>query len=190
MSSAMLNELPRYASIQEAAKNYPELDTNACDLFLSLLRTGDIAMSVETRYLARFGITPGRFAVMLLLGVEEPITRKPSELAEMTGVTRATMTGLLDTLERDKFIVRAIDPSDRRSMKVESTAECRNLLKEVLPGYFRLISAIPATLTEEELAEFTRLTKKIQDGLVLAETKFAEQNLNGQAVPMNSAVYA
>ncbi|HVE17298.1 MAG TPA: MarR family transcriptional regulator [Chthoniobacterales bacterium] len=161
----MLNELPRYDFLHDIAKNQPDIDSAACDLFLSVLRTGGAVSSLESAYLGAHKITPGRFAVMLLLGLDESIVRKPSELAEMIGVTRATMTGLLDTLERDNYVGRTLDPTDRRSMRVVSTQECRDLLKKVLPGYFKLISSLAATLTPDEQAEFKRLTAKIQAGL-------------------------
>ncbi len=39
----------------------------------------------------------------------------------MAGVTRATMTGLIDTLERDGLVMREPDPVDRRMMFVQLT---------------------------------------------------------------------
>jgi DNA-binding MarR family transcriptional regulator len=110
--------------------------------------------------------------------VDESIVRKPSELAELIGVTRATMTGLLDTLERDNFVSRTLDPQDRRSMRVVSTPECRELLKKVLPGYFKIVSSIPSTLTEQERTEFKRLTAKIQSGL-LVDKQLSEPTTGG-----------
>jgi DNA-binding MarR family transcriptional regulator len=190
MKSINMNELPRHAALIEASKTQPGFDSAACDLFLTALRSGEAVSEVESRYLAEHGITPGRFAVMLLLGVDESIIRKPSELAEMIGVTRATMTGLLDTLERDNFVGRTIDPTDRRSMRVESTPACREVLKKVLPDYFRLVSAIPATLTEDERNEFIRISRKLQDGLHLAETKFVHQAIVGQTTAPATAAYA
>lgn len=175
-----MTEIPRYAPLLDAARAHADFDATACDLFLSTLQTGEAVAEVEASYLSEHNITPGRFAVMLLLGVEESITRKPSELAEIIGVTRATMTGLLDTLERDDYVRRAIDPQDRRSMRVESTPACRELLKKVLPGYFRLITAIPATLSAEEQAEFIRLSRKLREGLQLAENKFVDKPIAAQ----------
>jgi DNA-binding MarR family transcriptional regulator len=50
------------------------------------------------------------------------ITRRgpisPSELARLAGVHPATMTGVLDRLERGGWIARDRDPSDRRSVWV------------------------------------------------------------------------
>jgi len=184
----MFNELPRYTFIQEIAKTQPQIDPAACELFLSILRTGETVSGIETSYLAKHKITPGRFAVMLLLGIDESIVRKPSELAEMIGVTRATMTGLLDTLERDNFVGRTLDPTDRRSMRVVSTPECRELLKKVLPGYFNIVTSIPSVLTPEEQAEFKRLTGKIQDSF-RAESKSAA-SAGEKSAPVNTVAYA
>lgn len=185
----MLNELPRYDFLQEIAKTQPEIDSAACDLFLDILRTGGALSSLEAAYLGAHKITPGRFAVMLLLGVDESIVRKPSELAEMIGVTRATMTGLLDTLERDNYVGRTLDPTDRRSMRVVSTPECRELLKRVMPGYFALISTLSATLTSEEKAEFKRLTAKIQAGLG-AGKKSSESSVSTPDASASPVAYA
>ncbi len=185
----MLNELPRYDFLQEIAKTQPGIDSAACDLFLDILRTGEAVSSIEASYLGAHKITPGRFAVMLLLGIDESIVRKPSELAEMIGVTRATMTGLLDTLERDNYVGRTLDPTDRRSMRVVSTPECRELLKQVLPGYFRIIASVPSNLSTEEQTEFLRLTAKIKAGLV-AEKKAAHSPASGHDASGNTVAYA
>ena len=44
-----------------------------------------------------------------------------SELGARLIVTRATVTGLLDSLERRGFVHRAPNPADRRSLLVEIT---------------------------------------------------------------------
>lgn len=167
----MSNELPRYNRLLEAAHEHPDLDSESCELFLNVLRTGDAVAELETQYLGRHGITPGRFAVMMLLS-EEGVAMKPSVLAEMTGVTRATMTGLLDTLERDDMVKRNADPGDRRAIRVHATPKGREKLQELLPGYYRLVSAVPAMLTAAERKTYAEISKKIRDGLMLAEAKF------------------
>ncbi len=188
MALLMLKKLPRYESLARVAHDYPELDNQACDLFLNLLRTGDAVTEIEDRYLATHGLTPGRFAVMMLLGIEESGALKPSVLADMTGVTRATITGLLDTLERDGMIRRKDVPNDRRATSVEMTSACRALLKKVLPGYLRLVSAIAGTLTETEQKQFATLSRKIHDGLMLAEAKFVTGKTNGSPLTNCSPV--
>lgn len=172
MALMMLQELARYECLLKAAKEQPDVEQASCEVFLNLLRTGDAVKELEDRYLSQHGITPGRFALMLLFGTGESVSFKPSQLAEMTGVTRATITGLLDTLERDGLVRRRANKEDRRSLYVESTPECRALLRSILPGYFRFIAAVSALLTDSEREQFGELSRKIREGLVLAEAKF------------------
>jgi DNA-binding MarR family transcriptional regulator len=55
-----------------------------------------------------------------LIGRHGPVS--PSELARQAGVHPATMTGVLDRLERGGWITRDRDPADRRSVTVRTAA--------------------------------------------------------------------
>jgi DNA-binding MarR family transcriptional regulator len=88
--------------------------------------------------------------------------RTPAELADAAGVTRATMTGLIDTLERDGYVRREPDPYDRRMMSVRLTAKGERFLGDFLPGHFKLISGLMAPLNESERKVLVRLLGKIQ----------------------------
>ena len=176
MPYLLLKDLPRYECLLEASKEFPDLDPTAAEAFLHLLRTGDEAFGVTDRNLADHSISHGRFGVLMLLwrstqpraakllGAEECAAgpRTPAELAEAAGVTRATMTGLIDTLERDGYVKREPDPDDRRMMSVLLTAKGDRFLNDFLPGHFKLISGLMASLTEAERKTLVRLLGKIQ----------------------------
>ncbi len=156
--------LPRYECLIEAAKRFPDLDPSACEAFLHLLRAGSDAMHDCESYFAGHDLSQGRFTVlMLLLDKQEnrPISRTPAELADLANVTRATMTGLVDTLERDGLVTREPDPVDRRMMAVKLTAKGHSLLNRVLPGHFRRMAALMAPLSETERRALVRLLVKI-----------------------------
>jgi len=57
------------------------------------------------------------------------------------------MTGLLDRLERDGLIERLAHQRDRR--KIRCTSNGRQVLAELLPGYYRSIAKIMENLTEK-----------------------------------------
>jgi DNA-binding MarR family transcriptional regulator len=64
-------------------------------------------------------MSPGRFTVMMLLydKMEASRSRRPRRTSpRRPGVTRATITGLVDTLERDGLVTRKHDSGDRRMM--------------------------------------------------------------------------
>ena len=176
MPLLLLKDLPRYECLLEAAKEFPDLDPSAAEAFLHLLHTGDELFGVSDRNLSEHNISQGRFGVLMLLwrsvqpraarlaGAEECVAgpRTPAELAEAAGVTRATMTGLIDTLERDGFVKRVPDPVDRRTMSVRLTPAGEEFLHEFLPGHFKAIAAIMAPLTENERKTLVRLLVKVQ----------------------------
>lgn len=177
MPHLLLKDLPRYECLLEAAKEFPDLDPSAAEAFLHLLRTSDDVYASTERSLSDHNISHGRFGVLMLLwrssqpraaklmGADDCNgggPRTPAELAEAAGVTRATMTGLIDTLERDGYVKREPDPNDRRMMSVRLTAKGDQFLNDFLPGHFRVIAQVMAPLTESERKTFVRLLVKIQ----------------------------
>ena len=175
MPYLLLKDLPRYDCLIQAAKEFPDLDPSAAEAFLHLLRAGDDAFGVTERNLTSRGISHGRFGVLMLLwqGCQmrdggagnddcDGGPRTPAELAEAAGVTRATMTGLIDTLERDGYVKREPDPDDRRMMSVLLTPRGEKFLREFLPGHFKTTSKLMSTLTEPERKTLVRLLTKIQ----------------------------
>jgi DNA-binding MarR family transcriptional regulator len=176
MPHLLLKDLPRYECLLEAAKEFPDLDPSAAEAFLHLLHTSDEVFAISDRSLAGHNISHGRFGVLMLLwrsvqpkaatlmGAEPCIAgpRTPAELADAAGVTRATMTGLIDTLERDGYVKREPDPVDRRQMSVLLTPSGEKFLMEFLPGHFKAIAGIMSTLTEAERKTLVRLLIKVQ----------------------------
>jgi DNA-binding MarR family transcriptional regulator len=162
----MLKNLPQYECLIQAAEHYPELDPSATEAFLNLLRTGDLLFEATNRFLARNNISQGRFIVMMLLlhrsGGE---SSTPASLAEESGVTRATMTGLLDTLEKDGMVVREADTHDRRTLHVRLTDQGRTCMSSIIPSYYQGVSRIMNPLSLPERKELVRLLQKLQEEL-------------------------
>ena len=176
MPYLLLKDLPRYECLLEAAKEFPDLDPSAAEAFLHLLRTSDEAFGVTDRLMGENNISHGRFGVLMLLwrsvqpraakllGADSCLAgpRTPAELAEAAGVTRATMTGLIDTLERDGFVKREPDPDDRRMMSVRLTAAGERFLRGFLPSHFQAVASLMSPLSEAERKTLVRLLGKLQ----------------------------
>jgi DNA-binding MarR family transcriptional regulator len=165
MPHLLLKDLPRYECLLEAAKEFPDLNPSACEALLHLLRTGDESARVIETNLARHAITQGRFGVLMILMNRcdgDAGTLGPAELADAAGVSRATMTGLIDTLERDGLVTREPDTVDRRMMLVRLTAKGRALLGEILPDHFKHMTMLMSPLSEFERQTLVQLLVKIQ----------------------------
>lgn len=161
----MLKDVPRYECLLEAAERYPTLNPTASEAFLHLLRTGDSVFAAESRFLAQHHITQGRFTVLMLLNRSSDDPSTPAELADEAGVTRATMTGLLDTLERDEIVRREADLTDRRTVLVRLTDTGRALLERMLPDYFDCVTRIMKPLNASQRKQLVGLLQQIQQGL-------------------------
>ncbi len=190
MPHLLLKDLPRYECLLEAAKEFPDLDPSAAEAYLHLLRTGDEVFAVADRNLADNNISHGRFGVLMLLwrstqpraaklmGADDCACggpRTPAELADAAGVTRATMTGLIDTLERDGFVKREPDPDDRRMMSVRLTAKGDRFLNDFLPDYFKAIAGLMTPLSETERKTLVRLLGKLQQHITTLRTETTAQ---------------
>ncbi len=167
MPHLILKNLPRYECLLEAAQTFPELDPSACEAFLHLLRTGDEAFLYSEQNLTEHGVSHGRFGVLMLLWGESHNPEAhahgmtPAELADQSNVTRATMTGLVDTLVRDGFVKRTADKQDRRMMRVALTRKARTFLDKLLPGHFRRMAALMDPLSQAERKTLVKLLNKI-----------------------------
>ncbi len=167
MPLLMLKDLPRYECLLEAAEQHPELEPSAIETFMNLLRTADLVFSEQRRFMERISLSQGRFTVLMLLNrcCEEGGVRTPAELAEQAGVTRATMTGLIDTLEKDGLVLREADPADRRALHVRLTPQGEAFVNGFLPDWFRQVAAIMAPLAEKERKQLVGVLQKLQASL-------------------------
>lgn len=165
MTRLVLKDLPRYECLAEAAQRFPDMNPAACEAFIHLIRAGDDVWRAMNNHFADHGITQGRFMVMMLLFDKKsggcPRPRTPAELAECAQVSRATITGLLDTLERDGFVRRVPDPGDRRMITVHLTEAGAEFLRKLLPVHFRLISKLMDALSPAEFKTLVRLLGKV-----------------------------
>jgi DNA-binding MarR family transcriptional regulator len=164
----LLKEVPKYECLLERAKRYPELDPSAMEAFLHFLRTStELLESIKAAH-ASHHFSDGRFGVMMLLNRDPGKPDNPADLADRADVTRATMTGLIDTLERDGFVKREHAPDDRRMMLVQLTTKGRNFLDQILPDYFRRVAVLMSPLTTAERKTLVTLMGKIQQSLPAA----------------------
>jgi DNA-binding MarR family transcriptional regulator len=161
----LLRDLPRYEMLQEKAKRYPDLDAGAVEATLVLLRVASDVLEGMGAHFARNGISQGRYLALMML--DRPCTENgmlPSELAEKLGVTRATVTGLLDGLEKDVLISRQMHPEDRRAFCIQLTDKGREFLAALLPDHYRRIAGLMAHLNDEERHQLVALLAKVAQG--------------------------
>lgn len=157
----LLRDLPRFDTLQRFAERYPDMDIESVSAFLTLLRVASDLIGSLDQYLERYGLLQGRWMVLVLLMREPNLTTNPSILASKAGVTRATMTGLLENLERDGLIERRTDHDDRRRARVCLTAAGVAKLDELMPDYYARVARLLSDFSAADKQTFIQLLERL-----------------------------
>jgi len=138
-----LKELPTLDIMRRYAEQYPEMDLNRTVSALALLRRASFLIRELDIYFQGFGLSQTRFLTLIVLEREPDKHRySVAELLERIDVSKPVMTTVLRGLEHDGHITIETSNTDRRVKRIAITSEGSALLRQVLPGYFRLISRV------------------------------------------------
>ncbi|PQV63809.1 transcriptional regulator, MarR family [Abditibacterium utsteinense] len=154
-------KLPRYECLEQRSRRYPDLDAGAVEATLVLMRVSSDILEAYAAHLARNGTSQGRFSIMIVLDLHTDHVLLPSDLACQIGISRATVTGLLDGLEKDGFVERRQHPEDRRALTVHLTSAGLAFLEAILPDHYRRIAALMSGLDVEERRQLVGLLTKV-----------------------------
>ena len=99
----------------------------------------------------------------------------PTTIAERLIITTASMTSLLDTLQRRGFVQRTPDGTDRRRVVVTITAEGRAVIRRLLPEMLALQEEVAADLSPGDRAELVRLLTTLRAGIAAAAAETASR---------------
>lgn len=141
----------------------PDANPAATEAVMNTIRTADLIFDRIGRLLRPLGVSA---AGGLVLGILRDHGRMPpSELGERLIVTRATVTGVLDSLERRDLVRRSPNPVDRRSLLVEITPKGLEVLQELRTLIHGKERDWMAGFSDGELASYIETLHRIQDAL-------------------------
>ncbi|HCJ49275.1 MAG TPA: MarR family transcriptional regulator [Microbacterium sp.] len=92
-------------------------------------------------------------------------TSRPSELVKYLGVTSASVTTMLDRLEKTGRVQRVANPSDRRSIFVRATPHANEEVRETLGKMHELMYGVAVGLTPEAQEHVVAFLQKMADAV-------------------------
>lgn len=164
-----LRDTPALEALDRRKATLGHIDPAALAAAQDLLRAAKQMLGSFAAAFAVHGLSPGRYSVLMALDVHRP-SLAPSEIAEHLGVTRATVTGLIDGLARDGLVADTLDGADRRRKAIAITARGEALLDRILPDIFTRMADLVGPLSAEERRQAVRLLGKIEGGLATTST--------------------
>lgn len=150
----------KYRSLLQEAhrRQLPDLENiRLCFQTLSLASAIDRDCASQ---LAPYALSEGRFVMLFLLDAASE-GMAPNELAKKAGVTRATVTGLLNGLERELLIERQTDISDGRALRIQLTPHGQQVAKTVFEQHGRWIAGLFGNLSTSEQVQLGLLLEKV-----------------------------
>jgi DNA-binding transcriptional ArsR family regulator len=132
------------------------------EFLLAMRRNGSIMQLLGQVSAERIGVNVTDLNCLNIVALTGPMTA--GELARATGLTTASITGVLDRLEEGGFVRRDRDPKDRRRVIVNLKPGPG--LREIGPTFGPLVKAwraVAASYSDEELRLLLDFQRRFED---------------------------
>lgn len=159
--------MPNYGSVQLAPDfeaRYPDSSAAATECAMNLVFTADRLTSRIAKLVQPFDLTPASGLVLSILADSEK-AMPPHEIASRLIISRATVTGLVDSLERRGYAHRHSHPSDRRMILIEITEKGRQVAEEFRPIVHHFQKEWFQTFSDWEQRELINTLHRLQAAL-------------------------
>jgi DNA-binding MarR family transcriptional regulator len=107
------------------------------------------------------GLSRARLSALSVIVFRGPLTL--GDLATAEGVRSATMTGIVNGLERDGLVRRRPHGTDRRAVSVEATAAGRRVLERARSRRIEQVAARLDDLSDDELDLLGRAAELVDE---------------------------
>lgn len=173
---------PRRVDHEAFRVEFPSGDPTTTECAQNLVRTTHLFWDADNRALKSLGLSsPARILLATLEGAGEPLPH--SELADRLFVTGASVTSIVDTLERKGLVRRVRLESDRRVVLVELTEAAYPVIDRFLSQVTALHRAEFSVLSEQERETLVRLLAKVAAGVEQADVETAVATAEPRRVP-------
>ena len=141
----------------------PENQVRALNAFITLARASEAVTARLQRDLAGKRLTASQFGVIEALFHLGPLCQ--GELAGKLLRSGASMTSVVEGLEKRGLVVRQRTEEDKRFVRVALTGKGRRLIQEIFPAHAETVTRLFSVLTEEEQEQLRRLCRKLGIGV-------------------------
>ncbi len=127
-------------------------------LCFSLGRISKKLNRVTRESISPYGLTTSQFFLLIALYEENGILI--SRLSEKVAVDKATLTGLLDRMERDDLVARKADPDDRRAIRIFLTDKAIAMKDDLINVYHRNNRMFLSVFSRDEKEMFDNIVNR------------------------------
>lgn len=129
----------------------------------SSVRVSKKITRVMNLYLKPYQITTEQWSVLRTLHELDCISQK--ELSIKSDKDQATLTKILDLLEKRKLIKRVSNPNDRRSFLIEITAQGTALVSKLTPYVEKVFQHIVGEIETDKLSVYQEVLESLEKNI-------------------------
>lgn len=122
-----------------------------------LVRAYQVFADYSAKHVRELGLTPSQFDVISTLGNTSGMSMH--QLAARNLVTKGTLTGIIDRLEKKNLVRREVPEGNRRSFTIVLTPEGQRTFEEVFPAH---IAYLKTRFAELDAAELEAIQTKLR----------------------------
>ena len=146
-------------------ERYPNASASATECAMNLVFTAELIVKRIAGLLKPFDLSPGSGLVLSILA-DSDLPLPPHTIAERLITSRATVTGLIDSLERRRYVQRRPHLSDRRMLLVELTETGRQVANAFRPIVHQRQKVWLEALSEQEQQQLIDTLERLQATLM------------------------
>lgn len=113
--------------------------------------------------------------IFTLFVMNKRLTSHVTELAAIIGVPASTLTGILDRLVAQGYLVRDPDPEDRRSLLLKSTPKLKSFIRGLTAPMENRLKEVFRAMPENRLQRLVGDLRLVLEQLECTDPKTAEK---------------
>ena len=138
-------------------------DLQAVESIVTLRATAQQVENTVTEWFAGTVGSPARFEILILLSSAEGRLVPHKDIVAATGVTKATISGLMMALEREGLVKSAEDRTDRRRLLATLTPKGKAFIAKANATNTTKLRVVLASFSTDKLMTLTALLHRLRE---------------------------
>lgn len=123
-------------------------------------KTANVMRNNFNQFLKPYGLTAEQYVI--LKAINENAQISPSQLADILGKNKTTITRMIEILVKNDFILRQKNQHDRRSHSLVYNTKASVVMEQLMPATDQIIGKIRAKFTSQELSSFLSVLSELR----------------------------
>jgi DNA-binding MarR family transcriptional regulator len=134
-------------------------------VMLNMIQTSNLLLKEADNFFKKYNVTAAQYNALVVIEQNSgKITQKL--LGKHLVVTKGNITGLIDQLEKKKYMIRVSDKHDRRNHVLEILKKGKELINKVEQEYFKHLKKILKDMKETDIKRLMMITENIKNKLL------------------------